>query len=72
MTAKLKRRETAAAEVHFPSRTRFVESGMIAECANGTAREQRDPVDRRLRNRIIAVNTIVWIAIAALIVTFFF
>jgi hypothetical protein len=44
---------------------------MIAKHANDTPRELPDPVDRRLRNLIIAGNAIVWIAIiTALFVMF--
>jgi hypothetical protein len=54
------------AHVHLVSRTTSAESLMIAEHANNTARERRlDPVDRRLRNLIIAGNAIVWVAIIA-------
>ena len=43
---------------------------LIAEHANNVPPERRDPVDRSLRNLIIAGNAIVWIAIiTALIVS---
>jgi hypothetical protein len=45
---------------------------MVAERADGCALEQRDPADRRLRNRIIIANAIAWIAIIALIGLIFF
>ena len=45
---------------------------MVAKRADGRAPEQRDPSDRRLRNRIIIVNAIAWIAIIALIGLIFF
>ena len=72
MTARLKRREMATAHVHLvSSRTTSAESPMIAKHANDTPRELPDPVDRRLRNLIIAGNAIVWIAIiTALFVMF--
>jgi hypothetical protein len=72
MTARLKRREMVTAHVHLVSRTTSAES-LIAEHANNTPRERLDPVDRRLRNLIIAGNAIVWVAIiAALIGAFSF
>jgi hypothetical protein len=40
---------------------------MVAERADCCALEQRAPVDRRLRNRLIIANAIAWIAIVALI-----
>ena len=45
---------------------------MIPKRADGCAPEQRDPADRKLRNRIIFVNAIAWIAIIALIGLIFF
>jgi hypothetical protein len=72
MTAQLKRREMATAHVHLVSRTTFAESLMIAERANNTPRKRPDPVDRRLRNLIIAGNAIVWVAIIAALVGFSF
>ena len=44
---------------------------MIAERSNNAAQERCEPVDRRLRNYIIAGNAIVWLAIiGALIFAF--
>jgi hypothetical protein len=71
MTAQLKRREVATAYVHLVSRTTSAEL-MIAEQANNTPpRERLAPVDRRLRNLIIAGNAIVWIAIIAALIAAF-
>jgi hypothetical protein len=44
---------------------------MIAEHANKTPQERLAPVDRRLRNLIIAGNAIVWIAIIAALIRAF-
>jgi hypothetical protein len=41
---------------------------MIAEHADNTPREQREPIDRRLRNLILAGNAFVWIAIIAALI----
>jgi len=48
------------------------EAPMIAERANCRVLQQYDPSGRRLRNRLIVANAIVWIAITALIWLFFF
>ena len=40
---------------------------MIAEHMDGSVLKQHDPSGRRLRNRLIVANAIVWIAIIALI-----
>ncbi len=45
---------------------------MVAKRADGCGPEQRDPADRKLRNRIIIANAIAWIAIIALIGLIFF
>jgi hypothetical protein len=45
---------------------------MIAERANCHVLERRDPPDRRLRNRLIAANAIVWIVIIVMIRLIFF
>jgi hypothetical protein len=44
---------------------------MVAEHANETPRKMPDPVDRRLRNLILAGNAIVWIAIITALVVMF-
>jgi hypothetical protein len=73
MTAKLKKRETAAADAPFIPRATAAESPMIAEHADsGLALEQHDPSGRKLRNRLIVANVIAWIAIIAVIRLFFF
>jgi hypothetical protein len=71
MTARLKRREMATAHVHLVSRTTSAEPLMIAEHANKTPQERLAPVDRRLRNLIIAGNAIVWVAIIAALIRAF-
>ena len=45
---------------------------MTGEHASCPALERRDAPDRRLRNRIIIANVIVWIAITVLIRLIFF
>ena len=45
---------------------------MTAEHASRPALEQRDAPDRRLRNRIIIANVIVWIVIIILIRLIFY
>lgn len=40
---------------------------MLVEHASCPAREQTSPSGRRLRNRLIVVNAVAWIAIMALI-----
>jgi hypothetical protein len=72
MIAKLRNAETAAADEPLVSEPFSREASMVAERADGCAPEQRDPADRRLRNRIIIANAIAWIAIIALIGLIFF
>jgi hypothetical protein len=72
MTAKLKTRETATGDAPFISRAMSAELRMIAEQADSPVLEQHDPSVRRLRNRIIVANAVVWIAIIALIGLIFF
>ena len=72
MIAKLQKAETTAASESLVSETFSKEASMVAERADGCALEQRDPADRRLRNRIIIANAIAWIAIIALIGLIFF
>jgi hypothetical protein len=73
MAAKLKKRETAAADAPFIPRVTPAESPMIAEHAHrGDALEQHDPSGRRLRNRLIVANVIAWIAIIAVVRLVFF
>jgi hypothetical protein len=70
MTAR--KAETAAANESLASEMFSREASMVAKRADGRAPEQRDPADRRLRNRIIVANAIAWIAIIALIRLIFF
>jgi hypothetical protein len=73
MNATLKRREMATAHVHLTSRAASAEPLMIAKHARDASREQREqrePVDRRLRNLIIAGNAIVWIGIITALILF--
>ena len=71
MTAKLNKVKSAAVnESLAPEHSR--EETMIAEHASCAVPERHDAPDRRLRNRIIVVNVIAWIAIIALIRLLFF
>jgi len=72
MVAKLKEVETTAANESLVSETFSREASMIAEHADGRMLQQHDLSGRRLRNRIIVANAIVWIAIIALIRLAFF
>jgi hypothetical protein len=72
MTARLQKAETAAANESLVSEMFSREASMVAKRADGCAPEQRDPADRKLRNRIIIANVIAWIAIIALIGLIFF
>jgi hypothetical protein len=72
MVAKLKEVETTAANESLVSETFSNEATMIAEHADGRVLQRHDLSGRRLRNRIIVANAIVWIAIIALIRLAFF
>jgi hypothetical protein len=72
MIANLQKAETAAAHESLVSETFSREASMIAEHADGRMLQQHDLSGRRLRNRIIVANAIVWIAIIALIRLAFF
>ena len=72
MIAKLQRVEKAAANESLVSETFSNEATMIAEHADGRVLQRHDLSGRRLRNRIIVANAIVWIAIIALIRLAFF
>jgi hypothetical protein len=76
MIAKLQRAETTAAHEWLVSETSSREAAMISERANCRVlqlpRPKRDPTNRRLRNRILVVNAIAWIAIIAMIHLIFF
>jgi hypothetical protein len=72
MTAKLKKVESTAANESLVPEPFSREETMIAEHASCPVLERRDAPDRRLRNRIIVANVIVWIAIVGLIRLIFF
>jgi len=72
MIANLQKAETAAANESLVSETFSNEATMIAEHADGRVLQRHDLSGRRLRNRIIVANAIVWIAIIALIRLAFF
>ena len=72
MVAKLKKVGTTAANESLVSETFSREASMIAEHADGRMLQQHDLSGRRLRNRLIVANAIVWIAIIALIRLAFF
>jgi hypothetical protein len=72
MIAKLQGAETPAAGESLVLETFSREAPMVAERTDCCTLEQRAPVDRRLRNRLIIANAIAWIAIAALIGFIFF
>lgn len=72
MVANLQKVETAAANESLVSETFSREATMIAEHADGRTLQRYDLSGRRLRNRIIVANAIVWTAIIALICFSFF
>ena len=45
---------------------------MIAEHADSPVLQQHEPIDRKLRNRIIMANALAWIVIIVLIRLLFF
>jgi hypothetical protein len=75
MVARL-REKTETAVIREPPASRKLsgEAPMMAEHLDSRALEQHDrqPVDRRLRNRLIIGNAIAWIAIIILIRLIFF
>jgi hypothetical protein len=70
------RKKTEAAAIREPSTSRnnSGEAPMMAERLHSRGLLQHDRLlpDRRLRNRIIIGNAIVWVAIAVLILLLFF
>lgn len=77
MTAKLRKVEQTVANEPLVLETSSREAPMIADHANCGLLQQQDPSGRRLsgrrlRNRLIAVNAIAWIAIVVLIRLIFF
>ena len=72
MTAKINKVETTAANESLTPERFSREETMAAEHARCPVLERRDAPDRRLRNRIIVVNVIAWIAIIVLIRLIFF
>jgi len=72
MIAKLQRVETTAANGPLVSELSSREAPMIAEHADCRLLERDDLSGRRLRNRIIVANVIVWIAIIVLVRLIFF
>jgi hypothetical protein len=71
MIARDQRTETAAAHESLVSETSSREAPMIAQRADCRV-PQHDSTGRRLRNRIIVVNVIAWMAIIALMRLIFF
>jgi hypothetical protein len=67
MVAQLQQVETTAANESLVSEPFSREASMIADHANDRMLQPHDLYGRRLRNRIIVANAIVWIAIIALI-----
>jgi hypothetical protein len=72
MTAQLTKVESTAANGSLAPEHFSREETMTGEHASCPALERRDAPDRRLRNRIIIANVIVWIAITVLIRLIFF
>jgi hypothetical protein len=72
MTAQLKKVESTAANDSLVPEHSSREETMTAEHASCPALERRDAPGRRLRNRIIIVNAIAWVAIIVLIRLIFF
>ena len=72
MTARLTKVESTTANDSLVPEHFSREETMRAEHASCPALERRDAPDRRLRNRIIIANVIVWIAIIVLIRLIFF
>jgi hypothetical protein len=72
MIARPRKVEQTVANEPLVLETSSREAPMIAERADCRVLQQYDPSGRRLRNRLIVANAIVWIAIIALIWLFFF
>jgi hypothetical protein len=72
MTAQFTKIESTAANGSLAPEDFSREETMIAEHASCPELERRHAPDRRLRNRIIIANVIVWIAIIVLIRLIFF
>jgi len=72
MVARPRKVEQTVANEPLVLETSSREAPMIAERADCRVLQQHDPSGRRLRNRLIVANAIVWIAIIALIWLFFF
>jgi hypothetical protein len=72
MTARLTKVESTKANDSLVPEHFSREETMTAEHASCPTLERRDAPDRRLRNRIIIANVIVWIAIIVLIRLIFF
>jgi hypothetical protein len=72
MIAKLHKARTTTANESLVSETFSGRAPMIAEHADGPLLRPTDSSARRLRNRIILANAIVWIAIIALVHMIFF
>ena len=72
MIARPRKVEQTVANESLVLETSSREAPMIAERADCRVLQQHDPSGRRLRNRLIVANAIVWIAIIALIWLFFF
>ena len=73
MIAKLREVEGTAANEPSALELSSRKAPMITEYADRRLlRQQPDPTDRRLRNRLIVANVVAWIAIIALIRLIFF
>jgi hypothetical protein len=72
MIANLRRVETAAGNESPAPETSCSGAPMVTERAHCSELKQRDPSGRRLRNWLIAANTIAWVAIIVLIRLIFF
>jgi hypothetical protein len=73
MIAKLQTAEApAAADESLVTETSSREASMIAERADCRVIPLHDPSGRRLRNRIIVANAVMWVGIIALIRLIFF
>ena len=72
MIAKLRKVEETVADEPLVLESSSREAPMIAEHADGRLLQQRDPPDRRLRNRVIVANAIAWVVIIVVIRLVFF
>jgi hypothetical protein len=64
--------QITAGSVSFPQTTRDLETAPIIDYSGTSASDQRGASGRKLRNRLILVNAIAWVAIIAAVRLIFY